>query len=151
MRKTGQSPPLTQLSLLNPSPQECKKEKKVKANCVGVFLLRKALPLWALSIVEEQKLKIKYTGEITDLWFAMAWAHGPGMTLCPALGPTPLPTEEGQSHPRKSRTSLSSVLLCSSPYSIPPPPHLHLPLSPNPCFLIIILIRLFPTSLFIPQ
>lgn len=36
MKKTGQSLSLTQLSLLSPSPQECKKEKKVKANYVGV-------------------------------------------------------------------------------------------------------------------
>lgn len=35
MRKTGQSPSLTQLSLVTPSPQECKREKKVKANYVG--------------------------------------------------------------------------------------------------------------------
>lgn len=34
MNKTGQSLSLTQLSLLRPSPQECKKEKKVKANYV---------------------------------------------------------------------------------------------------------------------
>lgn len=34
MNKTGQSLSLKQLSLLRPSPQECKKEKKVKANYV---------------------------------------------------------------------------------------------------------------------
>lgn len=36
MRKTGQSPSLTELSLVSSSPQECKREKKVKANYVAV-------------------------------------------------------------------------------------------------------------------
>lgn len=52
MRKTGQSPSLTQLSLLSPSPQECKKEKKEKTNYVG-------MQCWFFYVFLEKKKKTK--------------------------------------------------------------------------------------------